>query len=441
MTSRSSRRLPILAAAAVIALGSCSDDGTGTAGGQAQVATVAASAAATTNRQSNTRSESSTEPTNASQGATGVALEGEQFTPVTMEVFSTPRWFTNSAGEVHVAYEVRLTNAFPFPATVTEVEVRDVASGRAVQTLSGDDLLATMSLQPTGAQPTVELTPAEVGVLWMDIPFGDATQLPAEIEHTVTITLPDDLPLDLPNPMVSTAGRVAVDAQPPTVIGPPLAGPGWVAFGSCCDGPHRRAMQPVNNGLWLAQRYAIDFNRVNESDQLATGDPDLNESWPTYDQPVLAVADATVVQAANDFADQIPNNPTPVSLAQADGNFVILELADGVYAFYAHLKPGSVDVRPGDTVTKGQVIARSGNSGSSTGPHLHFQLMDRDSALLANGVPYVFDSYTVTGQTPPIEEIITGDPREPLAIDTATAGARTNELPVGRDVVEFAAVA
>jgi len=83
-------------------------------------------------------------------------------------------------------------------------------------------------------------------------------------------------------------------------------------------------------------------------------------------------------------------------------------------------------------------MARTGNSGSSTGPHLHFQLMDRPSALVADGVPYVFDTFSVTGQTPPIAEIITADPQQPLAIDTTTAGSRNDELPVGRDVLEFA---
>ena len=399
MTARPHRHRVCVAAISLVAFVSCSDDGSST--------------------------------TEATSGS-------EQFTPVTIEVLSSPRWFTNSAGSVRLVYEVRLTNAFPFLATVTEVTITDTASGTPVRTLSGDDLLGTMSLQPTGADATVELTPAEVGVLWMDVPFENADALPAEIEHTVSITLPDDLPIDLPDPIVSTAGRIAVDDQAPVVIGPPLEGPGWVAFGSCCDGPHRRALQPVDNELWLAQRYAIDFNKVDADDRLATGDPDINESWPTYDQPVLAVADATVVQAANDFPDQVPNNATPVSLEQADGNYVILDLGDDQYAFYAHLKPGSVAVQPGDTVEKGQVMARTGNSGSSTGPHLHFQLMDRPSALVADGVPYVFDTFAVTGQTPPIAEIITSDPQQPLTIDTTTAGERTDELPVGRDVLEFA---
>src|SRR4029079_9602381 len=135
-----------------------------------------------------------------------------------------------------------------------------------------------------------------------------------------------------------------------------------------------------------------------------------------------------------------PEAATPVTIEDADGNFVVLQVADGVYAFYAHLKPGSVDVQVGDRLTKGEMIGRTGNSGSSTGPHLHFQMMDRPSALVADGIPYVFDRYSVTGQTPPIAEVMAADPQLPVTIDTATAGSRTDELPIGRDVVEFAAV-
>ncbi len=171
---------------------------------------------------------------------------------------------------------------------------------------------------------------------------------------------------------------------------------------------------------------------------LAVGDRSRNESWATYDQPVLAVADADVVAAADTFPDRVPDAPKPVTIEQADGNYVILRLAEGVYAFYAHLKPGSVGVHPGDRVRKGQPIARTGNSGSSTGPHLHFQLMDRPSALVADGLPYVFDGFTLTGRAPAVETLTKLDPaKDPVPIDTAGAGPRTDELPLGRDDVAF----
>ena len=177
------------------------------------------------------------------------------------------------------------------------------------------------------------------------------------------------------------------------VLGPPLAGPGWVAAGSCCDGPHRRSIQPVNGKLYLAQRFAIDWNGVDAQDRMVVGNPSLNSSWTFYDKPVLAVADARVVIAVDRFPDQIPNDPKPVTIQQADGNYVILALGKGRYAFYAHLSRTAVRVEAGDRVREGEVLGQLGNSGSSTGPHLHFQLMNRPSALASDGLPYVFDRF------------------------------------------------
>jgi hypothetical protein len=247
--------------------------------------------------------------------------------------------------------------------------------------------------------------------------------------------------LPVPELIEETGGRAVVDRRPPSVIRPPLAGAGWLAVGSCCDGPHRRAVQPVNGRVYLGQRFAIDFNRLDDRDFLASGDPSVNASWPTYGQPVLAVADAAVVVAVDRFADQVPNADHPVTIEEADGNHVILKLGDGRFAFYAHLKPGSVTVRRGERVRAGQVIGETGNSGSSTGPHLHFQVMDRPSALASNGVPYVFDRFELDGRSPPLDELLASDPvNDPVPIDRTSAGPRHDELPLGRDLVTFAAV-
>jgi len=64
----------------------------------------------------------------------------EQFTPALMTVPTTPRWFTGTDGRVHLVYELQLTNAFPIPATITEVAVRDTETGTVLQTLTGDQL-------------------------------------------------------------------------------------------------------------------------------------------------------------------------------------------------------------------------------------------------------------------------------------------------------------
>lgn len=370
--------------------------------------------------------------------ATPTSGEGDQLTPVLQSVPSPPRWFMGSDGRVHLVYELMLTNPTSIPVSVTSVEVLDPATGQTVASIDGDDLAASMSLVGSPAEPTTELPPSSIGFVWADLTFERPDELPASITHRLTVAVPPGLPI--PESVTSTGAPAVVDLRPPVVIGPPLIGPGWLALGSCCDGPHRRAFQPINGGLYLAQRFAIDFNVLDESGFLVTGDQGLNESYPSFGQPVIAVADAEVVAAVDRYPDQTPLDPQGVTLENADGNYVILDLGDGRFANYAHLKAGSVTVEAGDRVRKGEQIGELGNSGSSTGAHLHFHVMDAPSPLVADGLPYVFDQFELEGQTPSVDEVIAlAEAGEPVPVDSASAGFRQDELPLGRDVVTFPA--
>jgi hypothetical protein len=359
-----------------------------------------------------------------------------QYTPLVPSVLSPPRWFRGTDEQVHLVYELLLTNAFPVPIDVTTVEVLDADTGRVVATLTGEPLAAAMSLLPDPSTPTASLPAGTVGVVWFDVTLPDPAQLPASIVHRLTISVPPGLPV---GPTITeTAGTATVDLRPPVVLAPPLAGARWVAVGSCCDGPHRRAMQPINGELHLTQRFAIDFNRLDADYRLTAGDPSLNTSAPGYGQPVLAVADATVVAAVDQYPDQIPGAMTGVTLENLRGNEVVLDLGDGRYALYAHLKPGSVRVREGERVQQGQVIGELGNSGNSSGPHLHFLVMDAPSGLVADGVPYVFADFWLTGTVPPLADLLELDQAQaPVPVDTRVAGPRLDVLPLGRDMVEF----
>jgi murein DD-endopeptidase MepM/ murein hydrolase activator NlpD len=84
-----------------------------------------------------------------------------------------------------------------------------------------------------------------------------------------------------------------------------------------------------------------------------------------------------------------------MTLDTAGGNFVALDIGYRRYALYGHLIPGSLRVKVGDMVKRGQVLGRLGNSGNSTEPHLHFQIADAPSFLLANGLPYMYDRVEV----------------------------------------------
>ena len=378
---------------------------------------------------------SATPPAAATPVAAG---SGTQLTPLLDSVLSPPRWFVGSDGRARLVYELALTNALPVEVTVSEVEVRDADSGTVLLHLSGDALLAAMSLATTPDTPDVRLPPSSVGVVWLEVPLASADAIPARVTHRLSI---DPLPnLPVPEELLSFTGQAfAVDQRPPVVLGPPLSGPGWAALGSCCDGPHRRALYPIDGQWFLAQRFAIDFNKLDAENRPGRGDPRRPTSFPTFGQPVLAVADATVVEAVDRYPDLLVGQAREdVTPATAGGNRVVLDLGDGRFAVYAHLHAGSIAVRPGDRVRRGQVIAAVGSSGTGGGPHLHFQVTDRPSVIVADGLPYVFDAFTVTGRTPPLTDVLPYyDSMEPIPVSAEGAGPRRNELPLGSDVVAF----
>ena len=252
-------------------------------------------------------------------------------------------------------------------------------------------------------------------------------------------------PAGLPLPAAElsfTGAPVEVDRRPPVTLGPPLTGPRWTALGSCCDGPHRRALYPVGGRWYLGQRFAIDFNQLDAENRPGVGDPLSPASFPTFGQPVYAVADGTVVEAVDGNPDlkvgEAREDPTPDN---AGGNRVAIDIGDGRFALYAHLHQGSVAVHPGDRVTRGRHIADVGSSGTTGGPHLHFQVSDRPSLVVADGMPYVFDAFELTGRTPPLAEVLKYyDTLEPIPISTAGTGPRHDALPLGSDVLTFPAV-
>lgn len=130
-----------------------------------------------------------------------------------------------------------------------------------------------------------------------------------------------------------------------------------------------------------------------------------NADFPAYGAPLLAVADATVLRASDHRRDHLSRNSWPAALYQllieaavrdlggpaaVLGNHLVLDLGDGRYALYAHLRKGSLTVRPGDRVTAGRPVAACGNSGNSTEPHVHFQLMDGPDPDTARGLPFTW---------------------------------------------------
>jgi peptidase M23-like protein len=117
------------------------------------------------------------------------------------------------------------------------------------------------------------------------------------------------------------------------------------------------------------QRGAVDLVRTGPY----RGNPRRLESYPSYGEPVLAPCTGRVVTAADGIEDQTPG---AIRFAPPYGNHVTIDNGSERVTV-AHLRPGTVAVRPGDTVQAGQVLGAVGNSGNSTAPHLHLQA-DRD---------------------------------------------------------------
>ncbi len=123
----------------------------------------------------------------------------------------------------------------------------------------------------------------------------------------------------------------------------------------------------THKGAW---RQAWDFVINDSGGQQFKNEGDFADDYYCFGKAVLAPADGTVAEVINSITD---NAIGDVNTKDNWGNTVILKHNDFLYSKLSHLKYHSVEVKPGDLVKKGQLIARCGNSGRSPYPHLHFQ--------------------------------------------------------------------
>jgi murein DD-endopeptidase MepM/ murein hydrolase activator NlpD len=163
-------------------------------------------------------------------------------------------------------------------------------------------------------------------------------------------------------------------------------------------------------------RFALDLlQRDQKNVSSARGKGLVNEDYFAWNQPVVAPAEGVVVVADDGVADNVPNRAPGGNLY---GNLLVIDHGTGEFTLLGHLKQGSLLVKAGDRVVKGQRIARVGNSGMSTEPHLHFQLMDTGDWRTANGLPLVLVDFVRNGTL--VEK---GEPRRGDLITAVSAEA------------------
>jgi murein DD-endopeptidase len=218
----------------------------------------------------------------------------------------------------------------------------------------------------------------------------------------------------------------------------PLRGSGWVAFNALGAYDHRRAFNPFDGRIRIAERFAIDWMRLGPDGCLFHGHKKSNANFYSYGAEVLAVADGRVSDLKDGLPDKVgvtERKSRVITLDNIFGNYVILDLGYGRFALHGHLQPDSLKVKVGDNVKAGRVLALVGNSGNSDAPHLHFQLTDANSPMGSEGIPYEFEIFTQLGVIDGPDVLDTGKAWQPKTGEKPAA--RRREFPVDNDVVNF----
>lgn len=331
---------------------------------------------------------------------------------LTIEVHAAPSVLPTPAGRALV-YELSARNFGADCARI--VDVRASGDGQPLRRLQATMIApnalvydARMTPLPNPAAGESSPHPVDVparggAVIYFFLTLDDNLPLPQTLHHEVdttacaaNATTRDTASSDSP-----------VSRAAPVVVGLPFRGTGWVAGDSPNDfGTHRRTLIPVRdaNGdpivgeFHAPERYAIDWVKVDADAHRAIGPLNQNSSYLAWGQQIVAVADGTISRTRDGMPEGTPpHNPPNPTVETAGGNYVMQDIGGGHYAFYAHLQPGSLRVKEGDRVVRGQVLALLGDSGNSSEAHLHFHVSDANDPLMSEGVPYVFDRYTLTG--------------------------------------------
>ena len=184
----------------------------------------------------------------------------------------------------------------------------------------------------------------------------------------------------------------------------------------------------LHKGEPFSQPYAVDFVKLGPDNQIYRGAGVQLEDHYSWDQPVYAAAGGKVAYICYDMPDLTPGATPDPRMMRDDprrilGNAVSISHANGEFSYYAALQQASIQVREGEMIKRNAVLARTGNSGYSPGPHLHFHLMDGPNLMIDRGLPVRFSHFAAGGQffdRPifiPTRLIVTGPMRDRQAKD------------------------
>jgi hypothetical protein len=370
------------------------------------------------------------------------------YTTLVVQSLMSPRPVPGADGRTHLAYELSFVNETRLLSQIDSITTIDADSGAVLAEWKGKEL--TDIFRINGGESGTALAPSHSAYAFLDVALPASVSAPKAITHRISVTrmTPEpgnehkgtalDPKTNLPANVMFEAASTTVDMKKPIVVAAPLRGPGWVAVNGCCAqiSAHRGAVLAFDGKAYIAQRFAIDFVQVDSSGRLFSGAVDQLASYPFFGVPVYAAADGTVVEASDGLPEQVPGAPKDVTVQTLPGNHIVVDMGNGNFALYAHLKTSTLAVKVGDRVKAGDVIGHLGNTGNTSAPHLHFHVMDGPSPLAARGLPYEFEEFQSAGRLQPDDGFF--DKGEPGKIDRNWfPGTHKNELPLENEVVDF----
>ena len=327
-----------------------------------------------------------------------------------------------SGPRFYVMYELHLTNFGTAPLSLSRIEVLDADATPAHPIVTFEPEQLEAMLQPlggkalSGPKDRLVIADGQAAIAFMSVTFDRSSHIPDRLLHRVST--------------VDSAVEGAVIATHRTqlhVLGPPVAGANWLAE----DGPsndqdnhHRRGVVILDGRPVDSRRFAIDWKQVTDGASFSGDARDVG-SYYSYGKAVLAVDDGLVITARDGLPDNIPGHgesfhpAVPISLETVAGNTITIDLGSSQFAYYLHLQSGSLRVKVGDRVRRGQLIGRIGASGDAREPHLHFEVTTSSKLLAGEGVPYLIDSYRLA------------------TADRGNLELHTHELPLNKSLVTF----
>lgn len=332
--------------------------------------------------------------------------------------------YAYEADPAHGLYTVMLQNVAVVqkdggPVTLDSVEIQAVSGGQAVQTLvlrASDLDKSAQRLSAMEAQGLLKLydfhfqTSRYLAGLRIAASrtLNPGTALIVFGKPLLLAGLPSDGLLILARgkdaggrPVEARAHLKVENHRSPNDYIFPLAGTWYVGASPSLNSPHR----------WAAnEEFAYDLIALGGDGQSHKGDGSHLADYYAYGRDILGVADGVVVETGADATeadgrlrrpDESEEDYGKRTLMEQNellakgykaplGNYVVIRHAGGEFSHYGHLKQGSVRVKAGETVTRGQVIGQLGQTGNSTEPHLHFQLTDGPDPMYSRGVPITF---------------------------------------------------